>query len=468
MVDGVWKLIAEIKLPFFEEVYGDLVMFQEIQIDKRKIKISNDPKQDFTNESDVMRENLYITMDIMQNCLDTIYDLAHVSYPGVFKPTLYIANNEFCNACADLAEKKIIINIGLIKNAGKLIKRYTKERLERYHILNGISEEDVQSGVRVNLWRFVVLHELYHLWERHSLWKALNKTSENGEIVRRVSKVSDISQKAEDNVIEEKVYTVFANPSIALDKLKIEQNITQQALEFCADSSAVCMMINLMMMDMDNRKIPHDDQFMYIQTNLAYIMAALSTAFCLFDGNAGANFTCLNNLDKTTHPIPAIRLVYAEEIADGCLEHYIPENEKRFEAEAEWQKMVCDVEADYKGTVDMGQVFFFPAYTEKAQRHICRIKRRMTDMYDSMSPFVVCNRAPKMEEEELAFLPEAVRFDETGKSLCGWRNPATGEEKAIRADKVEKNKPIVKSPKIGRNDPCPCGSGKKYKKCCGK
>ncbi len=25
----------------------------------------------------------------------------------------------------------------------------------------------------------------------------------------------------------------------------------------------------------------------------------------------------------------------------------------------------------------------------------------------------------------------------------------------------------VQSVKIGRNDPCPCGSGKKYKKCCG-
>ncbi|MFA7705765.1 MAG: SEC-C metal-binding domain-containing protein [Candidatus Omnitrophota bacterium] len=23
-------------------------------------------------------------------------------------------------------------------------------------------------------------------------------------------------------------------------------------------------------------------------------------------------------------------------------------------------------------------------------------------------------------------------------------------------------------PKVGRNDPCPCGSGKKYKKCCAK
>ncbi|TAN39853.1 MAG: YchJ family protein [Nitrospirae bacterium] len=28
-------------------------------------------------------------------------------------------------------------------------------------------------------------------------------------------------------------------------------------------------------------------------------------------------------------------------------------------------------------------------------------------------------------------------------------------------------KPVVRTePKVGRNDPCPCGSGKKYKKCC--
>jgi hypothetical protein len=28
-------------------------------------------------------------------------------------------------------------------------------------------------------------------------------------------------------------------------------------------------------------------------------------------------------------------------------------------------------------------------------------------------------------------------------------------------------RPIKQEPKVGRNDPCPCGSGKKYKKCCG-
>jgi hypothetical protein len=33
----------------------------------------------------------------------------------------------------------------------------------------------------------------------------------------------------------------------------------------------------------------------------------------------------------------------------------------------------------------------------------------------------------------------------------------------------DKNVPLpVEKPKVGRNDPCPCGSGKKYKKCCGK
>ena len=31
-----------------------------------------------------------------------------------------------------------------------------------------------------------------------------------------------------------------------------------------------------------------------------------------------------------------------------------------------------------------------------------------------------------------------------------------------------KPRPVVKDHKIGRNDPCPCGSGKKYKKCCGR
>lgn len=35
-------------------------------------------------------------------------------------------------------------------------------------------------------------------------------------------------------------------------------------------------------------------------------------------------------------------------------------------------------------------------------------------------------------------------------------------------DDAEKPQPVRKQKKIGRNAPCPCGSGKKYKKCCGR
>ncbi|WP_419486513.1 SEC-C metal-binding domain-containing protein, partial [Hominenteromicrobium sp.] len=43
------------------------------------------------------------------------------------------------------------------------------------------------------------------------------------------------------------------------------------------------------------------------------------------------------------------------------------------------------------------------------------------------------------------------------------------EEKRKELYKAQKaSTTIVKGPKVGRNDPCPCGSGKKYKKCCGR
>ena len=36
-------------------------------------------------------------------------------------------------------------------------------------------------------------------------------------------------------------------------------------------------------------------------------------------------------------------------------------------------------------------------------------------------------------------------------------------------DDTDTKKPVQrKNEKVGRNDPCPCGSGKKYKNCCGR
>ncbi len=44
-----------------------------------------------------------------------------------------------------------------------------------------------------------------------------------------------------------------------------------------------------------------------------------------------------------------------------------------------------------------------------------------------------------------------------------------GESSVPKTNQTAKAQPIVNDgPKVGRNDPCPCGSGKKYKQCCGK
>lgn len=51
--------------------------------------------------------------------------------------------------------------------------------------------------------------------------------------------------------------------------------------------------------------------------------------------------------------------------------------------------------------------------------------------------------------------------------LEAWSNVLTKEERSEIA-KQYRTDHIAVSTKVGRNDPCPCGSGKKYKLCCGK
>ncbi|RBP40629.1 SEC-C metal-binding domain-containing protein [Garciella nitratireducens] len=52
-------------------------------------------------------------------------------------------------------------------------------------------------------------------------------------------------------------------------------------------------------------------------------------------------------------------------------------------------------------------------------------------------------------------------------SLAEWENIFDGEKRKEIEKQQKRDKILVKGPKIGRNAPCPCGSGKKYKKCCG-
>ena len=53
-------------------------------------------------------------------------------------------------------------------------------------------------------------------------------------------------------------------------------------------------------------------------------------------------------------------------------------------------------------------------------------------------------------------------------NLPAWDEIFDAETKHALYLEQKKSGTVVVGKKIGRNDPCPCGSGKKYKKCCGK
>ncbi|MGL6106354.1 SEC-C metal-binding domain-containing protein [Romboutsia sp.] len=53
-------------------------------------------------------------------------------------------------------------------------------------------------------------------------------------------------------------------------------------------------------------------------------------------------------------------------------------------------------------------------------------------------------------------------------SLPGWNDILADDERKEIQKAYKLSKTVVREDKVGRNDACPCGSGKKYKKCCGK
>ena len=52
--------------------------------------------------------------------------------------------------------------------------------------------------------------------------------------------------------------------------------------------------------------------------------------------------------------------------------------------------------------------------------------------------------------------------------LPQWKDIYSEEELKRLYKEQRESRTVRKGKKIGRNDPCPCGSGKKYKQCCGR
>jgi preprotein translocase subunit SecA len=85
-------------------------------------------------------------------------------------------------------------------------------------------------------------------------------------------------------------------------------------------------------------------------------------------------------------------------------------------------------------------------------------KREGFDMFSAMIETI------QTDAVERLFHIKAVREEPAlGQVMARPREIQMNRGESVRAEPAHRD-----NKKVGRNDPCPCGSGKKYKKCCGK
>ena len=230
--------------------------------------------------------------ELMNDCLDNIYEIMHPAYPKTFRPRFYISLSNEINAVA-VGSSEIVVYAGLIFKVIELIEqKYTDDILNEYAILKSISKDEVRAGIRVYTWRFIVLHELFHIWHAHGIWRSKYHFNENGKVENNINgnEVIDAQVAILDEMVLQKRFE--------LTEKEKQMYITRQAMELDADSCAISMIINMLMGDARARLEQEiiDDEEKYITAEVGLIMGALATVFSLFDGNAGAKFELLKLL----------------------------------------------------------------------------------------------------------------------------------------------------------------------------
>ena len=97
----------------------------------------------------------------------------------------------------------------------------------------------------------------------------------------------------------------------------------------------------------------------------------------------------------------------------------------------------------------------FEALLERLKQEVVRILSHLQIKRQNEAEFIEQKRREEAERQQLAF-----------QHAQASALPEAEQERGQQAEAPQQ--PMVRdAPKVGRNDPCPCGSGKKYKQCCG-
>ena len=138
-----------------------------------------------------------------------------------------------------------------------------------------------------------------------------------------------------------------------------------------------------------------------------------------------------------------------------------------FQIEKEiYEKLLSNPDEEVKGTVR--------ELAEKYGQEVITMVGVLVGIKESLKEE---NRIETMEEDtvvSLAFDKEKLYKNMVAAKadwlyeLPQWKEIYSEEELKKLYKEQKESTTIRKGKKVGRNDPCPCGSGKKYKKCCGR
>ena len=161
----------------------------------------------------------------------------------------------------------------------------------------------------------------------------------------------------------------------------------------------------------------------------------------------------------------------------------------------DWQKLAYDKQADKKQLQKFWQDYFllekgvYEKLLEEPDVAVTGTVKELAEKYEldimSMTGFLVgindSLKEPNPIEEMTEDTVVSLEFDKERLyknmvdakadwlyGLPAWEKIFDEETRNALYKEAKKAGTIVKGKKIGRNDPCPCGSGKKYKYCCGR
>jgi len=129
------------------------------------------------------------------------------------------------------------------------------------------------------------------------------------------------------------------------------------------------------------------------------------------------------------------------------------------------EEVIKDIELAYR------EELIDPFYIEWPE-----IKQQLTNKKEDVLAELGNNRSFRLIDDTIAELEHWACFNENyddldttdEEELFSFANELDFDDEPEHEISAPQQEPYRNTNKVGRNDPCPCGSGKKYKKCCGK